>query len=269
MDCRIPSIANGYMKMAKKNLEKYSAMVVLLLMMTILFIAVPLIFTLGNFLSGTFVIAGMTCAILGSFVIMFTGKEPVDPRVVGLLPVQGCMNLCRIASDAGIKGNAFFLPSQFTGSSRVMQFNPVSTFNSGMISSKETFTENKPHGLITIPVSDLLIQDLYKRHALEIPNEMNELSVLLSETLSDTLEFAPDITTTWKVDSVTIIMHEYRFIDGCFSMQVKSPLCCTRFPCPACSLCGTLIAACINKVVSLHECRISSEKDITMTFSFD
>lgn len=251
------------------RLNKYFTAAALFITAAAVLVVIALITSLGEFITAAFVISAMVCVMTGIFMLTFSGNEPINPLLVGLLPLQGCMNLCRIASDAGIKGNAFFLPSQFTGSSRVMQFNPVSTFNSGMISSKETFTENKPHGLITIPVSDPLIQDLYKRHALEIPNEMNELSVLLSETLSDTMEFAPDITTTWKVDSVTIIMHEYRFIDGCFSMQFKSPLCCTRFPCPACSLCGTLIAACINKVVSLHECRISSEKDITMTFSFD
>jgi len=252
----------------KQILDKYTITVILLLTAGILFVAIPLFFQFGDSANAACVIAGMTCVILGSFIVMFSGNEPVDPRIVGLLPVQNCMNLCHIASDAGIKGNALFLPSQFTGSSRVMQFNPISTYDWGSVTSKESFAENKSHGLIMIPASDPLIQDLYKRHCLIIPDRVSELNELMSETLCDSLEFAPYVTTTWKGDSVTIIIHEYRYIDGCLSIQSTSPLCCTRYPCPTCSLCGTLIAECLNKVVSLQECTISSNQNITMTLSF-
>ena len=97
----------------EKYLDKYSTTIVLLLIMTVMFIAIPLIRNFGDFFTGVFVIAGITCAILASFVIMFTGNEPIDPYLVGLLPVQGCLNLCRIASDTGITGNAYFFSSAY------------------------------------------------------------------------------------------------------------------------------------------------------------
>ena len=161
-----------------------------------------------------------------------------------------------------------FFPPRITGESRVMQFNPESKYYAGMISAKQSFSEEEPGGLVTIPSSDPLIQSLRKRNALIIPDKVDELNVLISETISEVFEFAPHVSTVWENGKVTITMHEYRYIEGCRYARSESPDCCSRYPCPACSLCGTLIVECIDKVVTLEECSISSQ-DITAVFSFD
>jgi hypothetical protein len=253
----------------KKILEKYSTTVVLLMIMAVMFAGIPLIINPGEYITGVFIISGMACAFLGAFVILFTGNEPIDPRQAGLLPVQGSLNLYKIASESGIAGNAYFLPPSFTGVPNIMQFNPVLTYHGGcMVPVKESFANQEPRGLVTIPASDPLYQDLLKRNALVVPKNVNDLTVLLSETLMDACEFSQKVSIDWESSRVTITLHEYRFKEGCEFVRSQSPECCVRYPCPMCSLCGTLITECINQVVTLEECSISSEQDVIAVFSF-
>jgi hypothetical protein len=277
----------GIIRMKAPN--KYAVAAVLFLTFATLFVAIPLIFPLDDFITAAFVIAGMTSTILGIFVLVFSGNEPVDPHLIGLLPVQACMNLCRLTSTAGINGNAYFVPPAATGESRVMQFNPVTTHHwsvslcrkaleNGTIwnvyslppydTGKARVAPGSPHGLTMIPSSDPLVQDLRKRNALVIPGGREELGTLLKETFVDVIEFAPRISVTWDTDSITITLHEYRFIDGCRLAGSAYPDCCARYPCPTCGLCGSLVAEGLNKVVALEKCSVSSPGDVTAVFSF-
>jgi hypothetical protein len=252
-----------------KFLEKYSFAVILLLTGAVLFVAIPLIFNVGDFVTALFVMAGVTFTILGVFIAIFAGNEPLDPHLVGLLPVQACLNSCRIALEKGISGKANFLPPRITGDYKVMQFNPAFKYHGEMISVRSAFTETEPYGLITVPNSDPLIQYLRTRNALIIPGKAEELVVLLSEIISQVLEFAPRVTTIWESGKVSITLHEYRFIEGCLYANSVSPDCCSRYPCPTCSLCGTLIAECTNRVVTLEQCSWSPSGDITSVFSLN
>lgn len=247
--------------------DKYSTTTVLLLTAAILFVTVPLILKLTEFISAAFVIAGISCIILGSFIIMFTGNEPIDPHLVELLMAQASINQCRTASDNGITGNAYFLPPRITGRSGVLQFNPVSKDYGDKISAKGSFSP-KDEGLITIPSSDLLIQSLRERNALVIPNRKEELNVLLSETICEVFEFASHISPVWENEKVMIKMHDYRYIEGCLLARSESPDCCSRYPCPACSLCGVLITEGIESIVSLDQCSVGlSSADVCAVFS--
>jgi len=213
----------------------------------------------------------------------------MDPHFFGLIPVQGSLNLSRLASDIGIYGNAYFLPPGMTGENRVMQFNPLSSqyWNANKhrreagnaliwseyslrsyIPGESPVTPGIPHGLMTVPPSDPLVKDLRKRNALVIPKGNEELSVLLRETIVDISEFASRISITWESDLITITLHEYRFIDACRFASSESPQSCGRYPCPACSLCGSLIAEGMNTIVALDKCMVSSPQDITAVFSF-
>jgi len=248
-------------------LNKYSAAAILFLTAAAVFVAIALITHLGEFITAAFVISGMVCVMMGIFMLTFSGSEPVDPRLVGLLPVQGCMNLCRIASDLGIHGNAYFLPSRVTGEARVMQFNPTLLYDGNTISAKKSFPETGPEGLVTLPSCDPLIQQLMKRNKLIIPDNDENLTQLLREIIGDIFEFAPRVSTRWHGNTVTITFHQYRFIAGCQLISLESPGCCSRNPCPACSLCGALIAAGADKVVGLEQCSISaSARDVNLVF---
>jgi hypothetical protein len=99
-----------------------------------------------------------------------------------------------------------------------------------------------------------------------MPESEEELSVLISEVIGDILEFAQAVSTSWEKDTVTITLHGYRFIDGCLFSRSVSPHCCTRYPCPACSLCGTLLAEGTSKIVTLEQCSVSTPQDISAVF---
>ncbi len=108
---------------------KYDTAALVLLAAAALLIGTAYLTNRGDITTAAVVIAGMVCLLTGIFLFILSGGEPIDPRMVGLLPVQGCINLCRVASDLGIHGSACFLPPRLTGSDRVMQFIPVSTYD--------------------------------------------------------------------------------------------------------------------------------------------
>jgi hypothetical protein len=247
--------------------NKYLIAAILLMTAAALFVTLALKTTLGEFVTAAFVISGMICGIAGIFVLTFSGNEPLDPRLVGLLPAQGCLNLCRIASDMGISGNAHFLPQGFTSQSPVMQFNPTSAYDGSVVSAERSRPGTGPEGLVTVPSCNPLIQDLKKRNALIIPGKEEQITQLLREIIEDIFEFAPRVSAVWQGRTVTITFRRFLLIAGCQVISRESPGCCSRSPCPVCSLCGTLIAGGTEKVVALKTCSISaSGKDIVAVF---
>ena len=249
-------------------LNKYSTSAILLMIAAVVFVVIALITDLGEFVTAGFVISGAICAMTGILILIFSGGEPIDPRFVGILPAAGSINLCRIASDRGITGNAYFLPPHLTEESQVIQFNPVLSYNGSKLADKGSFPENKSSGLVTLPSCNPLIQDLKKRNALVIPDNEENLTQLLHEMIEEIFEFASRVSATWNGSTITITFHRYRFIDGCQVVAQESSHCCSMYPCPACSLCGVLIAEGIDKAVTLDRCSISSSSpDVTAIFS--
>lgn len=254
--------------MKRIYLNKYSIAGVLFLIAAAALITIALNIYFTEYIVAAFVISAMAMGMTGIFMLTFSGGEPVDPRLVGLLPAQGCMNLCRIASDLDIQGKAYFLPPRVTGDTRVMQFNPVSTYTGGEVSAQTSFPKKGPAGLVTIPSGNPLFQELRKRNSLVIPENEEHLAQLIREAAREIFEFAPRVSASWNNDRITIIFHRYRFIAGCQYSAQESPGCCTRNPCPACSLCGIVITEGKNKVVCLEQCSVSaSQQDVMIIYS--
>jgi hypothetical protein len=250
--------------MMRLHLNKYSVAASLLFVAGAAYIAIALIINPGEITTSAFVIAGLVCVMIGIFTLTFSAGEPIDPRLVGLLPAQFSLNINLLAKHIGVKGNAHFLPSRVTGEGTVVQFNPTSTYYK---KQQGSFKETGPPGLVTPPSCELLIEDLRKNHALVIPNKKEELSGLIRETIEDVFKFAPQVSVQWAESKVTITFHEYLFIDGCKAIAEKSRTCCGVSPCPTCSLCGAFIAMGLDTVVSLDYCIVSSSpKDITASF---
>jgi len=254
--------------MKRLTLNKYNTAAILLFIAAAVFIDIALISNPGEISTAAWVISALVCVMTGVFTLTFSAGEPVDPRLVGLLPAQGSLNISRLTKHLGIQGNAYFLPQQVTGEATVFQFNPTSTYDGKQGSAPGSFKETGPPGLVTPPSCDLLIEDLKKRHALVIPDTEEELTSLLRETIEDVYKFAPGVSVRWGGSKVTITFHEYPYIDGCKVIAQKSRPCCSMSPCPACSLCGALIAEGLDKVVALDRCSASApSKDITAVFS--
>jgi hypothetical protein len=251
-----------------KFLNKYYIVAILFFIAAVVCIALPLILNMNNFVSAALVIAGMAYFILGSFAIIFSDNESFDPKIVGLLPVQLCINLCRVTANYMVYGGACFVPPRITGEAGIMQYNPGPKQPGDIILTKKTFADGRDKGLLTVPSCDPIIQDLRKRNALVSPHGEDESVVLLNEVLSDVLEFSDQVSSTSEERSVSITLHNYRFIDGCLFAQSASPQCCTRFPCPVPSLCGVIITEGVDTVVRLESCSVSSPRDITIVFSY-
>lgn len=251
------------------HLNKYSTAAILLIGAAAFFIDIALLTNSGDITTSVYVISGMVCAITGIFTLTFSWSEPVDPRLIGILPVQGCINLCCTIHLLGISGNAYFLPPRITGEARVMQFNPTTTYQESEGSSaKGSFRETGPAGLVTVPLGDPLIQELRLRNALVIPDKEAEITVLLRETIEDVFKLAPRVSARWGNNSVTLTFHDYPSANGCKTIAQGSPNCCSMNPCPLCSLCGALIAEGKDKVVTLDKCSFPpSSKDVTVVFS--
>jgi hypothetical protein len=250
--------------MKRLRLNKYSVAASLLFAAGAAYVAIALIINPGEITTSAFVIAGLVCIMIGIFTLTFSAGEPIDPKLVGLLPAQFSLNVNMLAKHSGVPGNAYFLPSRITGESTVVQFNPKSTYFKKQSGS---FKETGPPGVVIPPSCDLLIEDLQENHALVIPNKKEELTHLIRETIEDVFKFAPKVSVKWEESRVTITFHEYLLIDGCKAIAQKSRTCCAASPCPICSLCGVFIAMGLDTVVSLDYCIVSSSpKDITASF---
>jgi hypothetical protein len=248
--------------------NKYALIAILLLAMAAVFIALALISNFGEFVTASFVISGMICAVIGIFSLTFSMGEPVDPQLLGLLPAQGCINLCTVVQSLGISGNANFLPPRLTGETRVMQFNPILPYKGSGEHPKGSFRKTGPAGIVTIPSCHLLIRDLKDRNALVIPDKEEKLTQLIRETVVDVFKFAQQVSSRWDGSSVTITFQGYPSINSCEILAQASSLCCTMNPCPMCSLCGVLIAEGMDKVVTLDKCTVSlSSPDVTAVFT--
>ena len=248
--------------------DKYTNAAIFLVILGVALFLITLFSGSGDITRAAFVFSGLICAMTGIFILIFSGGEPVDPRVVGLLTAQGSLNHCLITKQLGIQKNAYFLPPKLTGNARVIQFNPASDYDGSPVSAKGSFKETRPAGLVTAPSCDLLIQDLRKRNAMIIPDKEEELSFLLEETIVDILKFADKVSVRWGEDSATVTFHAFTYLDGCRIVAEASQQCCTISPCPPCSLCGALIAEGKNRVVQLSRCDAGpSPKDVTAVFS--
>jgi hypothetical protein len=249
-------------------LNKYTIAGILLLAAAAVFIDIALISNPGEITTAAFVISALVFGMTGIFTLTFSGGDPVDPRLIGILPAQGSLTLCRLTHHLGMQGNAYFLPPRVTGEARVMQFNPTSTYDGKKGSEKGSFRETGPAGLVTTPSCDLLIEDLRKRNALVIPDTKENITYLLCETIEDVFKFAPRVSSRWSGSTVIITFHNYPYIDGCKVIAQKSPQCCSMSPCPACSLCGALISEGLDTVVTLDRCSVSASScDVIAVFS--
>jgi hypothetical protein len=247
---------------------KYFMAGLLLLATAAVLIIIAYVTNRGDITTAAVVISGMICAVSAIFILTFSGGEPIDPALVGILPVQDAITICRIASDLGITGNTYFLPPNITGELRVMQFNPVSTYDGSYVQGGDSFPPSGPGGLVTVPSCDPIIREIMKRNPLPKTDNPDEVTRLLRETVSGISEFASGVSVTWQENTVTVTLEGYRFTGGCAVLAQESPRCCTLHPCAACSLCGVLIAMSMDTIISLDRCSSDPvKKSVTAVFS--
>lgn len=229
-------------------------------------IAIALLTSRGDITGAAVVIAGMACAMAGIFMLSFSGGEPADLELVGLLPAGELLNICRVQSDLGITGTAHFLPPGITGEDGVMLFNPAGSWTGERVPAADSFPLTGPTGMVTLPSCAPLLRE----HPVAEPGsrDREEVTRLLRESVTGLFELAAGLSADWQDKSVTITLQGYRFTSGCRVIALESPQCCRMHPCPACSLCGTLLARGLDTVVALERCSPGpSAEEVTAVFS--
>jgi hypothetical protein len=221
--------------------------------------------------SAALVIAGLACLITGIFLATLSGAEPLDTRLVSLLPVQGTISLCRVCAGLGIAGNAVFLPPSKERNDRILQFIPVSAYSGDdtLVRGDSFVTPPGPAGLLTEPASRPLRDELRQRHQLVVPNDATVLPDLIREVGVELLEVADRVTADIGDTTISVRMDGYRLIAGCTAIRQESPRCCLVSPCPVCSLVACLIVESTGRTVQVEQCIAEEEENsVTMAFSF-
>ncbi|MGA2122680.1 MAG: hypothetical protein ABSG49_11685 [Methanoregula sp.] len=218
--------------------------------------------------SAALVIAGLVCLITGIFLATLSGAEPLDTGYVSLLPVQGCINLCRVCADLGITGSAVFLPGSGDRQHRVMQFIPTSAYNGVPPTGDSFVTTPGSSGLLVVPAAGPLLAEIVQRHQLVVPPDVPALPDLIREVGVDLLEVADRVTTDRGTATITVSLEGYRLIGGCMAVQKESPRCCLVNPCPICSLVACLLVEGTGSVIQVERCSPDEElRSVTMVFS--
>jgi hypothetical protein len=251
------------------SLNPYYKAALVLTAAAVLLLAVAIVTDRRDLTSAALVIAGLACLITGIFLAAFSGPDPLDTRLVSLLPVQGTITLARVCADLGITGNAVFLPPS-AGRDRVMQFVPVSVFSgdAAIVQGEPFVAPPGPAGLLAVPAGAPLLEELRARHNLAIPEDPAVIPDLVREVIVDLLEVAERAVTEVNDATVSVRMEGYRLHPGCVALGHESPRCCLVSPCPVCSLVACLLVETTGRTVQVERCSPGDKDPATVTISF-
>lgn len=248
-------------------INRYLLVSFLLLACGGIFTAVALLTDRGGISTAAVVISGAVCILTGFFILTFSLDEPLDPEFVAALAPGGSDTVCRITAELGIRGNSWFLPEGYHDGTGVMQLIPVSGYTGEPVAG-DTFLTKGPGGILFPPSSAPLIRLLKAKCGFLVPEDPASADALIRETLTEVLGYAGEVRIERSEGAVTVIMEKYLLFSGCRDIfRNASPRCCAIYPCPVCSLCGTILAESTKKPVSLEECLLS-EKDSTVRAVF-
>lgn len=231
----------------------------------VLLISLALLTNRGDLTTASLILAAVVCIITSIMLIILSRGDPVDPRIAGLLPVQGCINLCRVCADLGLKGNSHLIPGMHESRGSTMQFIPVTTYSRSPATGDSFVSGEDANGVLTVPSGAPLLAWTRENAKLILPGSVEEWVVLAREIGEEVLGIADAIAGGWSGDCVTLTMKGYRFMDGCDAMRKESPKCCTMNPCPVCSMFACLLAESMGQVVEVRSCAPSSDRrSVTM-----
>jgi hypothetical protein len=254
------------MKIPRLN-PYYRASLVLVITAAIL-VSVVILTGRYDLTSAALVIAALTCLITGVFLSLLSTAEPLNTRYVSLLPVQGCINLCRVAADLGVLGNACMIPQGKKGMKNTMQFVPVADYDGSALSQDTFVTGTTAAGLMVVPSGYPLVEEMKRADHLLIPADQGALPKLLREVITDVLEVAGQVTIHDNGSTITLTLEGFRLIASCAVMNAESPKCCTTNPCPVCSLAACILAEGTGAVVQVERCTPDiKQKTVTAVYS--
>lgn len=205
--------------------------------------------------SAAVVISAMILFLTGIFLFTLVKKGSLDNRYTSLMQVQSQINICRIASDLGIRGNAWLLPAERVDQNSVIQFIPVTSYTGGLLEGNSFVAGSGGNGMLIPPAGAILMSDMKKKTALLIPDTIDEILILIRELSEDLLEVADTVQVQKTGNGISIVLNNYLLIEGCRAATSESPACCLMNPCPVCSLFGMIICEGTNTPIMIERCR--------------
>lgn len=241
--------------------DRYLISSSILILLAVLYLGVVSLTDRRDMTSAMVIICATILFLTGILLFTFSRPESLDNEVVSLLAAQGNLNLCRVAADLGISGNACFLPTIRTGEEEVMQLMPVTGYSGGSVSGDSFVSGPGGAGILIPPSGRPLLHHLKKNNLILIPGDREGLSFLLRELAEEVLEIADSVQVSWGEETLQVRIDGYRLISGCRSITRESPACCTMNPCPFCSLLAICIGEGTAQPVRVDSCRPEQGRD--------
>jgi hypothetical protein len=196
--------------------------------------------------TATLFLAGVGCFLGGVFMLTFTKEEPPHPGAVALLGRAESLNVSRMCSDLGVRGDAWIVPGAPGGD--IWQFIPVADGVPGEPLQDFSFRiQADTPGVVLIPAGRPLLDMLQRDHNLVLPEREAELPAVIKEVCEDVLEIANDVSAAHEGDQWVITLKGYRLFEGCRYIAAASPKCCTMNPCGICSLTACIFTAALGR----------------------
>ena len=212
-----------------------------LALLAVILIAVAFFSGRDDLPTATLIVTACVCFLAAAFLMTFTSGRGIEPELAGTFSSAQSIALSRLAADMGCGQHACIYVSPETG--EPMQFNPTGAFAIPPSPDRQTFClEGENTGMISIPAGLHLFKMLEDRHTIQIPEQIEDIGLLLSEIFQEILGCADQVTTRQEGDGLVIIMDGYSMCKACRVVQAESPACCTIAPCAICSLIGCLFA---------------------------
>lgn len=241
--------------------DRYTLGSMLLAALALLYLAIISLSDRHDLISATMIIAATTLFLTAILLFAFSRRQSLDDTFVPLLPVQSGLNLCRVAADLGLAGQACLLPPETCGCPDVMQLIPVTGYSGDILSGDSFVSGPGGAGMLIFPAGKALLDHLKKERYMSIPGDQDSLTRLFQEIGEDVLDVADTVRVSWQEDAVVIRMDGYRLISGCRAMAAASPACCTMNPCPVCSLFSTCIVEGLGCGVRIERCTPGQKKE--------
>ena len=230
----------------------YSLSGIVFLVAAAVLLVVATVTNRGDMTSATLFLSGVGCFMGGILLITFSFENPVHPEFTSLMIAGSSINIPRLCSDLGVRGDAWFIPDGGEGGS-VWQFIAVTDRIPAIIHSDFSFyTQDDATGVLVIPSALPLVDHLRERHGLTVQAGDDSIFSTIREVCEDVIESADNVRVFREGDSIIAKIEGYHLYAGCRFLMQESPKCCTMNPCGICSLVSCILALGLQKPVSIR-----------------
>jgi len=214
-------------------------------------------------------LSSLSCFIGSNVLVCFSREDPIDSRIVNLLLLKNQVNLCILFSERGVKGTSLIIPPA-DGHALPMQlvpFAPQEPAEEGTMQDPGKGPDPLPAGILISPPGLPLLQYLIREFHFSVPRDESLIGEAITEICVDLLEIARDVQVHTETPFLSVRLAGYAFTSVCDAMHREHPGCCTRMPCPVCSLLACVIAEGTGGRVSTVEVIPDlSENTLSVTF---